>query len=1647
MTATADPQPARPAPPGRARRALAGAAAALGLAGVFLIAAAGAIALHLDTAAARRVARGLTNDLLGSFFQGKIISDEIDELSLTSVRIRAAVAVDPRDGQVIRASGIEARADVLGMLHDGLFGEGELRIEIPYIRIEHADVLVEASPTGGVTIGDTFTLRPSKPSSKPPSKPKAPPRPVRVALSRIEIGRGWVHGLVAPPRALDADVSRLVGSVHVGPEGVAVDVDQTGLVDRAFLPARAAGSANYHLRAGQRTLMWTSFAGEIGAAGVTARGVMDGGHITASASLPRATPAELATLIPGHPIAEPVSVRIELDGDAPTFDVSGAIAALPAGAARDAVAAGSVAFEGRLDAAGPVRFEADVSAREVDPRVVGVALPGLEAEGSAARAGAPIASPRGQGGAAPTITAEGRIRAELGGAPRLIVDARTEPTALLGEPVPAADVHLVYDRGELSGTTSLHEPGMPVEGAFALLPGGAVRFVARGEVPSIAGAPRLAARIHKGGTRVDGRARVRVEGTVRRGELDARIGGAVAGLKVGGAAALGGGRIEGRLSGPLGALQVDARLEGQDMTAGGYSFEAVRAEAKGELAAPSIRAKLSDGDDSVDASARLSAAKGELQGVELTVRREGQALSGTIARVSPARGGVAIEGLRISGRDVGALEGTLEVSGDDVSGSLRGEGVNLDKVAQMLGLPHRVRGIANVDVAIERGKRGRTGRVLLELEEGELSLLTGVSAHLAATIQDDHLQADGLVRLVAKPDSALSGPADRCEGTIASVRVSRGEGTLSGPLLRAATWTSLTGSAEVAAEDWDLGCLARLSPAISVFLSDVRGKLTTRFGVARAPGERFPSVRGLVARTRGLTLAGPQGLGDEHPAWESRSIDAQLKGSLDGATGKAEATLTLFDGELLGDLSASIDLDLITLADHPERRWESLRASRIAGHLAIPRRAVSSLRTLPTFAHRFLPPIAGEVRIDAYGDGTLAAPFLAIRARGFGVTYVGGHDPAALAFPADIDALVTYDSERATLDAHVSKGSREIATVTAEASAALGVLLGDAPPPGKPRWSGGFHARLTEVPLGELPLLEESGVAGHVTGVVAMSGLGVAPTLTAALDLPDLKIGDDLFFERGGLSVRIEPQRQGDASADTALARVRLEAQDGGVLEATAYAGVRWRDGLVPEIDGGRTADLSAFAQRFRLAALQPLTAGALSKLDGYLDGRLRIGWLRAGEGAAGEVNADMSITGGLVHIPELGQELRDATARITAEQGVVRFDDISAAGVSGRLRGWALARLDGLALLDGAGELSIKKGEEVPLTLEGVPLGSAWGDVAFTAEKREGELSFLIKVPTLHVKLPATSARNVQPLDDNPDVGVSHPLGPPAERRAPDALRYALTFELGEVEVEGSGLKLHVTSSADAPPRVVLTDEARVSGDLLLARGEIEVFGKSFEIERGLIRLRREEASNPYLNATAHWDAPDGTRIFVDYVGLLKPITDEKLRFRANPPLSQKDILARLLLDADAAQGGAGSSADATARQAAGGVAVGVGGELASAQFNAILNGITPLRGLSTRFGTTSEGALRTSIVYELDDDLTALASYEGAPATGATASTTTSPSGTAGGAAGASRSGRTELSVDWRFHRNWSLRGTVGVGGAQTSSGILDLLWQYRY
>jgi translocation and assembly module TamB len=1619
-----DPKP--PSPPGRVRRALGGALKGLGFGLSFVAAAVGSVVIHLDLPPTRRLILTIVNDALEKVFEGRIIAEEIDHASLAGVDVRSAIVLDPKGAQVVRASGIHARADVIGILYNVFSNGGPLWISLPWVRVDDAAVLVEREP--GVTlptIAEAFQLRP------PAVPPKPGARGVRVDLDRIEIGHVWAHGMIAAPRPLDADVTRVAGSLHLGAAGLTIDVEQTGVTERSLLPAVTTGTANYHLRLGPtlppvdgvpavvpKMTMWTVFAGQIGAVEVQVRGGLDEHRLTATAEIPHATPAQLATVIPGLPIHETVAATIDLDGDIPTFSIHGDVSFEGAQGSR-----GKAEIEGRLDIEHALRFEADVAAKAVDPGIF-VAVP------------------------ATPVDATGRIKLELGVLPRVQVDAVTTPFVVAGQAVPAADLHVVLDRGVLSGNATLYEEGAPVDATFTLAPSGELAFAATSDVASLRAVPRL-------GAPVDGAAHVRVVGSLRAGVIDAKVNALYSGLRAPGGVEVENGGLDGHVNGSTaapGAIDLDATLWGRKMKASGYVFDRITGRAHGPLAKPQVMATLlthppregaPEDDptaDGVRVSGTIDAAARAARDVKLSVRRDGTEVVGTVASLGVGPGGVRIDGLDLEGAGTGKITGGLTVRDREIVGKIHGESVDLERVSKLVGGPPRVRGLADFDVDLQPTAHGRKGHVSVQLENGELSALTGVSGLLTATFDDDKFTTDGLVRLIAHTP-VNSGDREPCSGAFAQVRLTGGEGELPGHLLDPSSLARLSGKVHVAADDWDLRCASRLVPAVSLFVSDVRGTLATRFDVTRKPGQRFVSVRELFARTSGLEIAGPQSFHDEGPEWESRKLDVQLNGDVDGATGESTLRAALFDGEIVADASLAATLDFAGLVDRPNDRWALLQRAPLSGRVSVPRRKFSSFVTLPTFFLDRVPALSGEIKADAYVDGTIEKPFFTARVSTFHMATaqrLTGEEATPWSVPVDGELLATYDAEKATLDLHVKDGAKEVATANGEVDFDLHKLLAG----GTPTYTAGFYAKLQELPLGEIPWFADHDVGGHMSGEISMSGLHEHPEMKVNLDLPDLQIGQDLFFNEGSLKVDIAAPSGAAGDRSTARVQAHLAAQDGGLLDVSAFAGVLWQRGLVPTLDEENAADFYAKAQSLRLAVFHPGVADILSKLDGYLDGDVRVGWKRLAAGDRASIDAKMKVKSGVIHVPQIGQELHDATITIASKpDGTIELSDIRAEGTRGRITGSATAHLDGLRFERADGSFEIARGEEIPLTLEGVPLGNARGTIKIAAQKKDNQILATLSIPQLHLDLPADSARGVQPLDDNPHVTVSHRLGAGKEPRAEDALAWKLIFDLGRVEVAGTNLEVTVSGSKTFPPTVELTDRARVSGDIeLLPGGTLQFFGKQFAIEEtGLVRLRAEDTSNPYLNVKARWrGAPEGTSVFVEYIGVLQPITSEKLKFRSEPPLPQPQILAMLLGAGDASgtfAGGVQVGASPSAQQVAGGVAV----ELASAQINALLSG-TVFKGFSTQFSTNDDGTLRPGVAYAIGDKLHAAASY------------TTTTGGTSASSTGSNLGGnatvqsQTVLSLDWRFLPTWLLRGTAAVGGDQPAGG-LDILWQYRY
>lgn len=1627
---TSAPAPGDP-PRGRFRRALARAAAVAGLGSVFVAAVAVGAAVHLDSAASRRLARQVVTDVLHGSLQGEVELDSIAHLSLWSTDLPSVVVRHPDGQEVLHLDGVHARFDALAVVWGLLRGKGDLAITLPELRIEHADIVVDAGNGGALKLQEAISATPSP-------EPSTPGRPLRLELSRVLVEHAWAHGAIAPPQVLDARVEDLAASVVVGAQSDFV-LDRARITEQRLLPVPIAVQISGHARLAEEAPMELAAKVEasVGAIAISAEGELADERVSARVTAPRVAPEAVLAIQPGLPLQQPLSIAItaqgkltevEITAHAMVLDGAGDPAAIAAGAAPPAVSTappgGEILARARLNALDPTRIVAELRTLALDPRVFAATAP--EAR----------------------VTAEAQAEITLGkGPPRVVAEARTEPFSMAGQRVPATEARATFEDGELRASAMIREPGAPIEATFARSSEGAIRFEAQSSIPSLGEVPRIPSGL--GGLR--GSASLHVAGSMKDDRLDATAKVRVAQLGMGRDLGLGYGEVSARAFGPLDALQVQGSFLGAQLRASGVTFERVTVGAAGPVSAPRVRALLSSAGHGIDAAAELHLDRSEARAVHVQIARGEDRVEARAARIGWGRG-IAVDKLAMRGDGAGELDATFSFRRGELDGEIHADALDLGRLAKIAGVPLQVGGLAQLDVALHGAGKRRAGHVSIELEDGVIpGVAPLLSMNVTARLEGEALKADGLVRLIAPPPQPSEAAqatgtrpaaAQACRGAIASVRLDGGQAKLRGSLLDGRTWQGATGSARLTTEVQALHCVLEASP-VALPLSELSGQLTARVQIERTAGHRFPSVRDLLIRTRGLRAVGPVDDETGAPAWASTSLDGRITGELEPTSGSGRVSFAVLDRRqrLVAELSTGFDADLETLVSRPEARTQALARMPVAGHLTVPRRKLDELGRLVALGGQS-PVLSGSAELDAYFAGTLAAPRLVTRVRGSSAA--PGALRAALGSMAtravELDTLLVYDGHDASLDAYALRGRQQLLTANARVKANAADLLGRAP--GVPlAWSGSVEARLDDLPLGEIPFLADRQIGGHVRGEVKVRGLFVTPEVTVRLDVPDLQLGPETSFETAHVSLDIPAT--GGARESLAKANVLLVAREGGRIEAKAQTRVAWQAGALPTLTGDRSAEVTLSAQRFRLNALETFLQDSVSRLDGYLDGHIELG-LGAKEGFSG----DLRLSKGVVQIPQLGQAFENASLRLVAGSSgdALRVENIRAEAQHGQLLGDAAVRMKGLEFQSARANFSIPAGRDLPVALEGVPLGEIRGKVSLSAENKADGIHLSVDVPALHVALPPTIGRSVQSLEEHKEITTSAPL----TRKEYEVRRAVAHHEvldggsqgkplvvvvrLGDIRIEGEQIQASLTGDPRRPVQLEIAEETRATGNVKILSGKVKVIGKEFIIDPSLVALNGTP-SNPYLNVTAYNDTKEGSRIYIDYVGELSPITDDKIKFRSDPPRPQGELMSELLFGSQVDNGTLVTGSTSQQPNASGGMAAGVGAGIASAQINAILRNFGPFQNFETNFATTDEGALKTTVGYELGEQVTASASYQGAAS---------GQQGTTGGTAQGGQA-QTEVSLEWRFLRDWFFRGSVDNGESPGTS--FDVLWKHRY
>ncbi|MBI4704027.1 MAG: translocation/assembly module TamB domain-containing protein [Deltaproteobacteria bacterium] len=1584
-------------------------ALASGVAALFAFGLIAGLLLHLDLGPSRRVIGRALDEALGERFEGEVRIDEIERVSARELRV-GSVSVRATDGsQVLRIRELRARPSWLGSLGRSA-AAGAPRLVVERLRVESAEVELVRDADGVLTIARAFAPRRRVPEVPEPLRPEAAPEAAAgLSLPNVEIGTIAIRGKLGERASIEAELRRLAASIELTGSAISLEIDRAGLVERRLLPQPIAGSVSCSLGTKPRRLV-ADFSGHLGELEVAARAELRDEAVVVTASLPRIAPDHVRALWPSWPLGAELAAALRLEGTPPLLGIDGRL---------DLASGGT----GELQVAGALRLG--------DPSLLDLRL-------VAHRLDAHQLAPVDQ---ATDLSGEVRVHASLAGEQtELVASFETEAGRFGDTSVPPAQGTLLADRDGVGSWLRAAEPGSRIDAAVELRRASGAAFAVETAPARLDEVPRLQEALARAGAarlgRLRGSATLRGRGELRQGRLDARLGAELEDVAVpAGRIELRQVNVQGRLQGPPGELQIEGRVAGAGLRLAGRPVGDFELDARGPVREPAVRAKvLGPQDQAIAAEGLLSVGRRELHNLRLAVQRGGAELGGRIARVSLGGGAVALDGIDLAGLGGANIAGRIEVGRGELRGELRAATVPLGPLSRLLGLRFPARGTASLDLRVGGTGDERRGELRLGLRGAGMLVVSGVNLDLAVAIEGPRIRPRAVLVLAESLEPAPFEPGQRCTDPMAVLRLDDAELALPGALLDRTAWQAVTGQAALQAMGLQLGCLGEVTASwLTLPWQELSGALDAWARLVRPPGQRLPSLAELGAVTHGLRLVARPAGDDAAPALTSDRLDLELGGSLDGRTGEARARLGLRDGALLAELAAALRLDLESLLAAPGTLAQALRAAPLSASLHVPRRALGTLSSLPSPLRERLPPLGGDFQLDGYLEGSAGHPVAAVRLRTWGAAPAGtdaaGPTPAGAppwALPLDADILASYDGARTTLaSGAVSHGGRRFLSADATLEADLGAWIDPASRPLQ-TWSGSVAARLDRFALESVPRLAAEQIRGEVSGRIAVEQLGRQPRLRVKLDAPEVQWGPAVGYENATLT--IEPSND-PFEPRTIVLHAEVPVRGGGRLAASAYGALAWAGGLVPSLDRGAAAELYVQAQHFPLGTLQPLLRAEVNKLDGRLDGGVRLGWQRVSEEDHVTLGADVWLTGGAIHVPRLGQELSEVVAHLSSGQkGLLRIDPLTASAQQGRISGKLVARMQGLRLSDLTGAFTIPDDHELPLTFEGVALGSARGTVAVSLERKPDAVDLVVSSQDLHLDLPSSS-HDVQPLGANPDIATSHLLGPPEGGRLGPGVPWRVTLGLGRVVVEGSALRLSL-SSGESPPRFVVGDHVEVGGEIRLDAGELQVLGKTFVLDRGVLRLRREQPDNPYVNVTAHWDAPDGTVVTVSYVGLLQPVVPEKFKFSSAPPRSEEEILA-LLVEGDTARADAAGGAGQRAARA-----------LVALRLDALLGRLRAPGGLSTHLGTTEEGMLATSVSYDVSDGLTARATFERTTGAEPPAAERAAAGATPGAAEGSTR---TSIQVDWRFLPDWLLRGTLGLGEDARSG--LDVLWQHAY
>jgi len=516
-----------------------------------------------------------------------------------------------------------------------------------------------------------------------------------------------------------------------------------------------------------------------------------------------------------------------------------------------------------------------------------------------------------------------------------------------------------------------------------------------------------------------------------------------------------------------------------------------------------------------------------------------------------------------------------------------------------------------------------------------------------------------------------------------------------------------------------------------------------------------------------------------------------------------------------------------------------------------------------------------------------------------------------------------------------------------------------------------------------------------------------------------------------GLGADRSPDGTVEVTFDYGAAREKLDvvlrSQGQGELRASAATRL---DLSYPAVTRMRQLDAIPLEATLRAADFDPAflanLTGAVEKLGGLLYADAQV----AGTFGEPTVNGTLEWKEGLVFTHGNG-DFTHIHLRARGNNDRLELEELSARSGSGRAKLAALAtRTSGRTFkLHATADL-----DKLPVMSEGQVTATV--SIRSTADGDANPFRILIKdlsIPEAHVQLPDVQRKDVQKLDDPPDVVLTL-SGKPlrgTRKTSPEA-----SADVGAAaEGTGSGSagaggdptgKMRVVVRVNAPRNlwingndintelglsdgflVEYATEPRVSGDVNVIRGRLDVFGRRFDFQRDSKVSFSGPPSLPDLDVTAAYkNEIEQVTVYLKVQGQA-----EKLRLQptSEPALSETEIYTLLATGHTSLRHGSGTSSPS-------GQAASLVGSVAASQLKKTLSSKLPLDVLSIQAGDSGlEGSKLEAGTYVNDRFYLGFTGRIGAdPMRGENSN---------------------EVDLEYQLSKHWNLNGSYGdarAGGA---------------